>query len=279
LLIEEKTAMEIDRFIAILEEELHENADLRKYYRFLNNKNLYLFRKAYFQQRLEYIARIVGNKDAAIWDCGCGYGTTGFYLALNGYKVYGTTIEYYIDLIGERQKFWEKHGDMNRFIIEYQNIFRDPPAPQSYDYIILQDVLHHLEPLDEALRILHDSLKPGGRLVCVEENGNNIIQSFKLFLKRGNRRIITISDHQSGEEILLGNENIRSLSKWNKEFKKHHLVVDEKSQEYIRLLPPFFFNRRNFQRIISFEQNTWKQFPLLKEYFYSGVNFTARRED
>ena len=271
--------MEIDHFITILEEELHEIRDLRNYYRFLNNKYLYLFRRAYFQQRLEYIARIIGNKDAAIWDCGCGYGTTGFFLALNGFRVYGTTIEYYFDLIGERKKFWEKQGDISRFIIEYKNIFKDPPAPGSYDYIILQDVLHHLEPLDDALRILHDSLKPGGRLVCIEENGNNIIQFVKLYLKRGNKRIITTQDHQTGEEILLGNENIRSLSKWNKEFEKHHLAVDKKSQEYIRLLPPFFFNHRNFQKMIGFEQNTWKKVPLLREYFYSGLNFTAKRED
>ena len=271
--------MEINQFIAILEEELHENTDLRDYYRFLNNKYLYLFRKAYFQQRLEYITRAIGNRNAAIWDCGCGYGTTGFFLALNGFMVYGTTIEYYINLIGERQKFWERYGDISRFIIEYKNIFKDPPAPQSYDYIILQDVLHHLEPIDDALEILHDSLKPGGRLVCVEENGSNLIQSLKLFIKRGNRRIITIKDHQTGEEILLGNENIRSLSKWKNELKKHQLIIEKESQEYIRLLPPFVFNQRNFQKIIRFEQNTWKKCQLLREYFYSGVNFTAIRED
>lgn len=271
--------MDIEHFIIILEEELKENQDLKKYYRFLNNKRLYQFRKAYFQQRLEYIARAIGNKDAAIWDCGCGYGTTGFFLALNGFNVYGTTIEYYIDLIGERQKFWERHGDISRFIIEYKNIFKDPPKPQSFDYIILQDVLHHLEPLDEALRILHDSLKPGGRLICVEENGNNIIQSFKLFLKRGNKRIITIKDHQTGEEVLLGNENIRSLNQWNRLFKKHNLAVDELSPEYIRLLPPFFFTARNFQKMIRFEQNTWEKAQFLREYLYSGINFTVHREE
>ena len=58
--------MEIDHFITILEEELHEIRDLRNYYRFLNNKYLYLFRRAYFQQRLEYIARIIGNKDTVV---------------------------------------------------------------------------------------------------------------------------------------------------------------------------------------------------------------------
>jgi SAM-dependent methyltransferase len=271
--------MEISHFISILEDELKENPDLRNYYRFLKNKNRYLFRKAYFQQRLEYIAGMINDREADIWDCGCGYGTTGFFLALNGFKIYGTTIEYYIDLIGERQKFWRKYGDINRFVIDYKNIFKDPPAPRSYDYIILQDVLHHLEPLDDAMSILHDSLKPGGKLICVEENGNNIIQSFKLLLRRGNKRIITIKDHKTGEEILLGNENIRNLSKWMKEFKKHGLIIDEKSQEYIRLLPPFLFSKSNYEKMITFEQICWRKVPLLKEYFYSGVNFTARRED
>lgn len=269
--------MDIDHFITILEEELNVSPDLRNYYRFLDSKKMYLFRKAYFQQRLEYISRTIKNRDAAIWDCGCGFGTTGFYLALNGFRVYGTTIEYYIDLIGERQKFWKKYGDIDNFIIEYKNLYKNPPEPQSFDYIILQDVLHHLEPIDDALKILYDSLKPGGRLVCVEENGNNIIQSFKLFLRRGNRRIITVKDHQTGENILLGNENIRSLKQWNRLFKKHNLVVEEKSQEYIRLLPPFFFTRNNYKRMIRFEQNTWGKVPFLKEYFYSGINFTVKK--
>ena len=270
--------MNIIPFIDILEEELKENPNLRNYYRFLNNMNLYLFRKAYFQQRLEYIDRIIRNKDVNIWDCGCGYGTTGFFLALNGYMVYGTTIEYYIDLIDKRQKFWKNYGEIENFKIEYKNIFRDPPSPGSYDYIILQDVLHHLEPIDEALRILHNSLKPGGKLICVEENGNNIIQSFKLFLNRGNKRIITVKDHKSGEEILLGNENIRSLFEWNETFKKNNLLIDTNSYEYIRLLPPFFFNKRNFEKMIEFEQKVWRKVPFLREFFYSGVNFTASKK-
>ncbi len=271
--------MNINQFITLLEQEIKAIPELSNYYRFLNNKYMYLFRKAYFQQRIEYIARIISYKDAAIWDCGCGYGTTGFFLALNGFKVYGTTIEYYIDLISERQKFWAKHGDISSFVIDYRNIFRDPPTPQSFDYIILQDVLHHLEPVNDALGILHDSLKPDGRLVCVEENGNNIMQSLKLFIKRGNRKIITIRDHQTGEEILMGNENIRSLSEWNLLFRKHNLFLDKDSQKYIRLLPPFFFNNRNFERIIKFEQSTWPIVPLLREYFYAGVNFTVKRGD
>lgn len=271
--------MGIDQFIALLEEEMKLNTELQKYYRFLSNKRLYGFRKAYFQQRLEYIAGNVTDKKAVIWDCGCGYGTTGFFLALNGYKVYGTTIEYYIDLIGERQKYWGKHGDISNFTVEYKNIFRDPPAPGTNDCIILQDVLHHLEPINDALSILHDSLNSGGKLVCVEENGNNIIQAIKLFIKRGSKRIINVSDHRTGEEILLGNENIRSLGRWNELFRKHNLKIDVQTTEYIRLLPPFFFNRKNFKKIISFEQQAWRKASFLKEFFFSGVNFTAIRED
>jgi 2-polyprenyl-3-methyl-5-hydroxy-6-metoxy-1,4-benzoquinol methylase len=271
--------MGIDQFIALLEEEIKVNTELQKYYRFFGNEKLYEFRKAYFQQRLEYIAKTVTDKKTAIWDCGCGYGTTGFFLALNGYKVYGTTIEYYIELIGERQKYWEKHGDISNFTVEYENIFRDSPSTGTYDYIILQDVLHHLEPINDALSILHDSLKQGGKLVCVEENGNNIIQAIKLFVKRGNNRIITVSDHQTGEEILLGNENIRSLGKWNELFRNHNLRIEEQTREYIRVLPPFFFNRKNYQKIISFEQHAWRKASFLKEFFFSGINFTAVRED
>jgi hypothetical protein len=78
---------------------------------------------------------------------------------------------------------------------------------------------------------------------------------------------------------LLGNENIRSLNKWDKEFRMHNLIIEHDSREYIRLLPPFFLNFANYDKVIGFEQNTWRKLPLLREYFYSGVNFTAKKED
>lgn len=53
-------------------------------------------------------------------------------------------------------------------------------------------ILHHLEPLDKALQIINTRMKPSGEMVVIEENGSNLMQRFKLYLQRGNKRIIEI---------------------------------------------------------------------------------------
>jgi len=94
--------MDIEHFFELLLKELEVNTSLQNLYRFLKDKKSFYFRKAYFIQRLEYVKNNVAIQDASIWDCGCGYGTTGIFLALNGYNVHGTTVEYYYDHIPER---------------------------------------------------------------------------------------------------------------------------------------------------------------------------------
>ncbi len=269
--------MDIDRFFTLLLQEIEEKPFLRDYYRFLNKDSTFLFRKGYYCQRLQYIADHITNKKGEIWDCGCGYGTTGIFLALNGYNVYGTTLEYYYDLIPQRLDYWKKHGDITSFTADYKNIF-DHTSPQNkFDYIITQDTLHHMEPIDDALDILSSSLSSSGKLIVIEENGRNIIQNLKLFLQRGNKRIIEIYDEKLKKKIQLGNENIRSLERWEKILSSRQLEIEKESIEYVRLFPPFAFNSSNYQNILSKEKRLWQKFPLLKNYFYQGINFLANK--
>jgi hypothetical protein len=130
-----------------------------------------------------------------------------------------------------------------------------------------------LEPLDEALNILNKVLKPKGKLLIIEENGNNIIQNAKLFLQRGNKRIIKIYDEKLKKHILLGNENIRSLSKWQKSFEKQYFSVDKDSVQYIRYYLPFQFPNDKAKVKMDKEQQLWKKNSFLKEYFFFGINF------
>lgn len=179
--------MQTEEFFNIFLSELESSEELRGYYRFLNKRSLFEYRKAYFCQRLDYIYNNIADKSSKILDIGCGYGTTGIFLALNGYSVYGTTLEYYYEHISKRMEFWKKYGETGSFTVRYENLFDDPPGSLMYDIIILQDVLHHLEPLDNALRIIKNSLKMDGKLIVCEENGNNIFNNLRLFLRRGNQ--------------------------------------------------------------------------------------------
>jgi len=267
--------MDTEQFFELLLKEIEINTSLQNLYRFLKDRKSFNFRKAYFLQRLEYVTKNIKIRDATIWDCGCGYGSTGIFLALNGYSVYGTTIEYFYDHIPARFEYWSKFGNISSFRISYQNLFDPPFFKGQYDYIIAQDVLHHLEPNDRALQIIRDSLKDKGTLIVCEENGGNIINRLKLFLRRGNKRIIDIYDDKLNRNIKLGNENIQSLASWKNKLMKAGMAINDESVEYVRLFPPFYFNKHNYKQVIEKENKIWQRNKTVKEFLFFGTNFTA----
>jgi SAM-dependent methyltransferase len=270
--------MTVSTFFDLFLDELRGNSQLTSYYKMLASPDSFEFRKAYVVQRLHYILDHLPSTEAAIWDCGCGYGTTAIFLALNGYKIHGTTLEFYYEHIPERLRYWSQFGDVSGFTYSYENLFDSPPAPASYDRVIIQDTLHHLEPLQQALAILRDSLRPGGQLVIVEENGGNVVQSLKLYLRRGNKRIIEIYDETLKKNIIIGNENIRNLAAWQRELARQGLYITPADVQYIRLFPPFMFKKDNVPQVLAREDALWRRNSLLKETLYFGLNFTAIRQ-
>ena len=263
----------VDSFLNLFFEELKNQKKLWTYYKFFSSPASLDFRKAYFCQRLQYVIDHAGSSQSSILDVGCGYGTTAIFLALNGYKVHGTTLEFYFKEIPERIRYWSEFGDLSGFSYDYEDLFDSSVPRGRYDRIIVQDTLHHLEPLPEALGILRGLLNPGGRIIVVEENGNNLVQSLKLYRQRGNKRVIEFYDERLRKTILLGNENIRSLETWKREFERQGLKMDPSSVHYVRALPPSIFNRLGYIKAIDVEQGLWKRFPILKEYFFFGINF------
>jgi len=259
-------------FFELLLDELRQNSRLKGYYRFLNSEAGFLFRKAYFIQRLQYIADHVSDKSSVIWDCGSGYGTTCLFLSLNGFTSFGSTLEYYYKEIPDRRKFWNKYGNADRFTTNYEDIFDSHPEMSSVDIIILQDTLHHLEPLQDALAIFAGVLKPDGKIILIEENGSNVIQNIKLLIKRGNKKIIEYYDEKLRKKVVMGNENIRGYPSWEKEFALQGLKIVHKETQYVRLYPPFFFNEKNYYKLIDREQQIWKKNALLKRFFFYGIN-------
>jgi SAM-dependent methyltransferase len=136
----------------------------------------------------------------------------------------------------------------------------------------LQDTLHHIEPLQNALKIFKNVLKPQGQLVVVEENGNNIIAGLKLFKQRGNKKIISIWDERLQKDILLGNENTRTWKKWKQEFEQAGFNTENANPEYIRFYYPFCYRNRSAKEMIAKEKILQKRFGL-REYFFFGINF------
>jgi 2-polyprenyl-3-methyl-5-hydroxy-6-metoxy-1,4-benzoquinol methylase len=268
----------IDQTFEILIKELHENASIRGYYRLLNNKSLYEYRKSYFYQRLEYVQRNLTKPGAKVWDIGCGYGTTGFMLALNGFEVVGSTLEYYYNEIETRKTFWSQYGDISGFTVNYENIFDIEAIKPEFDYIILQDTMHHLEPVEKAAEIIGKALKPDGKVIMVEVNGNCIVENVKQYLRRGNKRIVEVYDEKLNKKYLMGDENFKSLKEWATLFEKQQLKLIAGSNEYTRLFPPIIHNNWNHAFIENTEKKLAKKSTFIREYGYLGLSFMLQKE-
>ncbi len=275
--------MQTETFFDLFLTELKELPELYHYYKFHDDPGKLEFRKSYFIQRLNYIEHQVrqqiasGIKHPKIWDCGCGYGTTCLFLAMNGISSYGTTLEFYWPFIEQRKKYWSAYGNSELFQAGYENVMDQSPEKDSIDIIILQDTLHHLEPIDQALNTFRQVLRHHGILIGVEENGSNIVQNLKLYKQRGNRRIITFWDETLQKEITMGNENIRSIEKWTELLLKHQLKIIPESTEFIRIFPPAMYKERNAAQMARRESQI--QSTFLKKYFFFGINFIARKMD
>lgn len=272
--------MSPDRFFDLFLEELRALPELSGYYKYHASVKDFEFRKAYFLQRLGYVDREVRalanhlGRAPEIWDLGCGYGTTCLYLAMNGLATYGSTLEFYYDFLPRRREFWDRYGDAELFEASYEDIYDAPPAPDRYDCVVVQDTLHHLEPIDRAVGIISTALRPGGIAICVEENGDNLIQTAKLYRQRGSERVITYRDEALGKDITMGNENIRGIDAWREIFRAGGMHVEDDSLEFIRLLPPAAYGGATGRSIAAREQRLTSR--LLRKYFFFGINFVAR---
>ena len=171
--------MNVEEFLELFIQELELNKNLRNYYRLVDSGLSFAFRKAYLHQRLSYVDHMVTKTGSAVWDIGCGYANTAIYLTLNGHSVNGTTLEYYYDQIRHRMDYWSRFGNLDKLNIAYQDLFDTSFQPASFDYIIVQDTLHHLEPLGKALELIESALTKDGKLIVSEENGKNLFISLK----------------------------------------------------------------------------------------------------
>lgn len=264
-------------FFELLVEELKGEPRMQGYYQFLNGSQgrLY-FRKNYFTRRLEYVARHIGPQGSSVWDCGCGFGSTALFLALNGYRVYGTTIEtIHEEVLPRRLQYWAKYGDTSGFTLAQRNLWEADENRPAVDRIIVQDTLHHLEPIGDALIALRDALNPGGMIIAVEENGANLIARLNLFMRRGFKRIREIEDPRTGNPMLFGDENTRSFQVWTGLFKEAGLNVTD--HEYIRYYLPFAWRKSKYARLREREERLWRRNALCREYGFFGLNMALEK--
>jgi len=261
-------------FFDLFLKELNMNQHLLPYYQ-LNRGSAAQqeFRKAYFLQRLEFIEKHIGkDQNISVLDCGCGFGTTAFFLGLNHIHVIGTTLEYYFDQIDNRKNYWSNFGNTETITFKYQNIFDSSFEENYFDYIILQDTLHHIEPVSEALQIFYKLIKKGGKLLLVEENGACWVRNAILFAKRGNNRITEYYDPKLNKTMLFGNENIRSENDWIHLFKKAGFENEKQDTTFVRYFFPIAYKFCSTEKIIQKEQKIALKNDRIRNHCFFGMN-------
>ncbi|GHV06870.1 hypothetical protein FACS189485_16140 [Spirochaetia bacterium] len=224
---------------------------------------------------MRYISQNITDPGSRVWDCGSGYGTSDIFLAMNGINVNGTTIENYADLNKERFRYWEKFGDISLYTCSTEYFFDKLPDAESYDIILVQDTLHHLEPINQALEIFYTTLKHKGKVVSIEQNGDCLISKLQQFRRRGNRKIINYYDDELKKNIMMGDENFRGVKEWTGLFNEVGFFIEEKSIDYIRYFLPFSYNEKNAEKLLEKELIIKKRSSLIRKYFFFGLNFMA----
>jgi SAM-dependent methyltransferase len=269
--------MNVSDFLDLFIRELSLNKKLNEYYRLNCGDGRFLFRKAYIEQRLEYLNRHLPAEPCKIWDAGCGFATASIFMALKGHIVRGTTLEYYYNEINSRLEYWSPYEGIKNLSVEYEDIFSSSRKKGEYDIILLQDTLHHLEPVNEAAFIFRDALKKGGKLIVIEENGDGIFIRGKNLLSRGLSRISEYYDEVLGRSVILANEQARSIAEWEGIFRNAGFNDGISDPEYIRILPPVVFSYANYSKTLGKERELAESSGLLRQYFFFGINFTVRK--
>ena len=115
-------------------------------------------------------------------------------------------------------------------------------------------------------------------MLSIEENGNNVIQRIKLYKYRGNKRIITIWDEKLKKDILIGNENIRSLDSWERLFETNKFHINKGSVQYVRYYLPVTYRFSDPERLLEQERQIQSEKGVRREYFFFGLNFIAEKK-
>jgi len=113
--------------------------------------------RAIVERSLEYL----GSDDVAL-DFGCGTGALSYRLAPHVKALHGVDVSRrMIDAAKERADRYHVEG----LHFSEGSIFDDGLQPESFDVILASQVLHVLSNKHEALRRIHELVKPGGWFV------------------------------------------------------------------------------------------------------------------
>ena len=99
----------------------------------------------------------------------------------------------------------------------------------------------------------------------------------KLIKQRGFKKVKTIYDEILEKDILIGDENIRSLSAWDALLFKNNMSLNHDSLNYIRFFYPIAYKDKPIEEVFRIEQRIQNKSSMLKKWFFFGLNFVAQK--
>lgn len=146
----------------------------------------------------EVIKPFIKETDRVL-DFGCGPGTFLGITAPLCKEIVGTDIsQKFIDACEETIKKLELTNASTQYISPGKLPFKD----ESFDAIIMVDVIHHLEHIDETLKHALKVLKPGGRLIVFEPNKLNPLMALMHFFDRNEWGLLKLGTPQKYRKVL-----------------------------------------------------------------------------
>ena len=167
---------------------------------------------------------------STIVDWGGGYGLDSIFLAACGYKVvfYELTLSHIAICEHLKAQFEAETG----LTLDLRCILKDGAGDEPFgevDAVMLDEVAHHVEPVEELFAKARSVLKPGGALFLLEPNFWNPLTQAYFFRVRGFRTVLELVDERTGKPYLYGNEHIRPVHVWTRISRRagFHLAATE----------------------------------------------------
>jgi len=198
-----------------------EQARLRSYYAAMlgdDGRPLPLAAQAYARRLWPLLALLAGASGPLdILDAGCGNGTEAYLMALLGHRVVGVElVSERAEVARSRRAFFESYaGGEIAVSFETANVFHFLRSNRRFDVIWSMESISHIYPPDRFLRLAHDALVPGGRLIISDPNRRNPVALWRSIRLRGSlkhRPHTRFSDPQTGDPVEYGQEMITSPS-------------------------------------------------------------------
>jgi len=147
-------------------------------------------------------------------DLGCGLGGYTYKLFAEGFDVTGADLS--VEQVEFNNQRCIQNGMPNLFMqLDITNM--EHIENESYDYVFLIQILHHIRRVDNVFKELFRILKPGGKIIIIEFNSRNIIRlltacaiSFDSYVSKNK---LGISPHS--------NEGMHFLKTYKKQISKY----------------------------------------------------------